>query len=65
MAAWKLLVALAFAPVLYNFYTILLTYWTYRNRVQGYIPEWVPLWSVVIFGWILFPAITFAALRFG
>lgn len=65
MATWKLLVALALAPVLYNFYTISLTYWTYRNRVQGYMPEWVPLWGVVIFGYIFFPAITFAALRFG
>lgn len=65
MATWKLLVALALAPVLYNFYTILLTYWTYRNRVQGYMPDWVPLWAVVIFGYIFFPAITFAALRFG
>lgn len=65
MATWKLLVALAFAPVLYNFYTILLTYWTYRNRVQGRVPEWVPLWAVVLFGYVLFPAITFAALRFG
>ncbi len=65
MATWKLLVALAFAPILYNFYTISLTYWTYRNRVQGYMPEWVPLWAVVIFGYIFFPAITFAALRFG
>lgn len=65
MATWKLLVALAFAPILYNFYTILLTYWTYRNRVQGYVPEWVPLWAVVVSGYIFFPAITFAALRFG
>jgi glycerol-3-phosphate O-acyltransferase / dihydroxyacetone phosphate acyltransferase len=65
MATWKLLVALAFAPVLYTFYTVLLTYWTYRNRVQGYIPSWVPLWTIVIFGYIFFPAITFAALRFG
>ncbi|KAJ5042953.1 uncharacterized protein L3040_004343 [Drepanopeziza brunnea f. sp. 'multigermtubi'] len=65
MATWKLLVALALAPVLYNFYTILLTYWTYRNRIQGYMPEWVPLWAVVIFGYIFFPMITFAALRFG
>ncbi|KAG0648914.1 putative acyltransferase [Hyphodiscus hymeniophilus] len=65
MATWKLLVALAFAPILYNLYTILLTYWTYRNRVHGYMPDWVPLWAVVIFGYIFFPAITFAALRFG
>ncbi|CAD6439770.1 64dc673b-f0db-4587-9477-c892be8093fa [Sclerotinia trifoliorum] len=65
MATWKLLVALAFAPILYNFYTISLAYWTYRNRVQGYVPEWVPLWAIFVFGYILFPAITFAALRFG
>ena len=65
MATWKLLVALAFAPVLYFFYTFLLTYWTYYNRVQGYMPDWVPLWAVVILGYTLFPAITFAALRFG
>ncbi|RDW88980.1 putative CTR1 suppressor protein [Coleophoma cylindrospora] len=65
MATWKLLVALALAPILYNFYTIILTYWTYRNRVQGYVPEWVPLWAVWIFGYIIFPAVTFAALRFG
>lgn len=65
MATWKLLVALAFAPILYNIYTILLVFWTYRNRVQGFMPHWVPLWAVVIFGYIFFPAITFAALRFG
>ncbi|OAX83521.1 hypothetical protein ACJ72_02115 [Emergomyces africanus] len=65
MATWKLLVALALAPLLYAFYTILLTYWTYRNRVQGYVPEWVPLWLVVIFGCWIFPSITFAALRIG
>ncbi|KAL8724949.1 MAG: hypothetical protein Q9181_006600 [Wetmoreana brouardii] len=65
VATWKLLVALAFAPLLYVFYTVLLTYWTYRNRVQGYMPDWVPLWLVVTFGFIFFPTITFAALRFG
>ena len=65
MATWKLLVALAFAPILYATYTVLLTYWTHKNRVQGYMPEWVPLWMVVIFGIVLFPSITFAALRIG
>ena len=65
MATWKLLVALAFAPILYAIYTILLTYWTHRNRVQGYMPEWVPLWMVVVFGIVFFPSITFAALRIG
>ena len=65
MATWKLLVAMAFAPALYWTYTILLTWWTYRNRVRGYVPEWVPLWMVVIFGMVFFPSITFAALRIG
>lgn len=65
MATWKLLVALAFAPLLYAFYIVLLTWWTYRNRVQGIIPGWVPLWAVVVFGMGFFPAITFAALRIG
>ncbi|KAL8710729.1 MAG: hypothetical protein Q9220_004747 [cf. Caloplaca sp. 1 TL-2023] len=65
MATWKLLVALAVAPLLYAVYTGLLTYWTYRNRIQGYLPTWVPLYLVVIFGLVFFPTITFAALRFG
>jgi len=65
MATWKLLVAMALAPALYTFYNILLAFWTYRNRIQGYVPEWVPLWAVFVFGYILFPAITYAALRFG
>ena len=65
MATWKLLVAMAFAPTLYATYTILLTWWTYKNRVQGYMPNWVPLWLVVAFGIVIFPSITFAALRIG
>ena len=65
MATWKLLVALALAPLLYAWYATLLTLWTYRNRVQGYMPDWVPLWMVVVGSFILFPTISFAALRFG
>ena len=65
MATWKLLVALAFAPALYAFYTIAFTYWIYHNRIQGCVPEWVPLWLVVLIGMVLFPSITFAALRIG
>lgn len=65
MATWKLLIALAFAPAVYAFYSAAFTYWTYRNRVQGLIPDWVPLWLVVMIGMVLFPTITFAALRIG
>jgi glycerol-3-phosphate O-acyltransferase / dihydroxyacetone phosphate acyltransferase len=65
MATWKLLVSLAFAPALYTFYTVVLLIMTYENRVFGLVPEWVPLWLVVLFGFIFFPVITYAALRFG
>lgn len=65
MATWKLLIALAFAPALYAFYTAALTYWTYWNRVNGLVPNWVPLWLVVMIGMFFFPTITFAALRIG
>ncbi|KAH8600437.1 hypothetical protein B0O99DRAFT_737227 [Bisporella sp. PMI_857] len=35
MATWKLLVSIGFAPALYTFYVVLLTYWTHRNRIQA------------------------------
>lgn len=65
IATWKLLVAMALAPSLYAIYTVILTWWTYKNRVQGYVPDWVPLWLIFISGWVFCTAITFAALRFG
>ncbi|KAI5267156.1 hypothetical protein E4T47_08117 [Aureobasidium subglaciale] len=65
MATWKLLVSLVVAPLLYNIYNIILAIWTHYNRIGGRVPNWVPLWAVFAFGYILFPAITFAALRFG
>jgi glycerol-3-phosphate O-acyltransferase/dihydroxyacetone phosphate acyltransferase len=65
MATWKLLVSMAFAPVLYNFYTSVLAYKVYQDRLWGRVPDWVPIWAVFLAGWLFFPAITFAALRFG
>ncbi|KAI5788871.1 hypothetical protein DFH27DRAFT_465521, partial [Peziza echinospora] len=65
MATWKLLVALAFAPILYSSYVLLLVVWTYQHRIFGIVPEYIPIWAIAIAGWIVFPAITFAALRFG
>ncbi|EIT80878.1 hypothetical protein BDV35DRAFT_46765 [Aspergillus flavus] len=65
MATWKLLVALAFAPALYAFYTVVFTIWAYHNRIQNTVPEWMPLWLIVPIGMVLFPSITFAALRIG
>lgn len=65
MATWKLLVSMAFAPVLYNLYSTLLAIKIYQDRLWGHVPDWVPIWAVFFAGWIFFPAITYAALRFG
>ncbi|KKA28683.1 hypothetical protein TD95_003075 [Thielaviopsis punctulata] len=65
IATWKLLVALALAPTLYNFYSILITFKVYQDRFWGYAPTWMPLWLVFISAWIALVAITFASLRFG
>lgn len=65
VATWKLLVAMALAPTLYTFYNILLAIWTKHNRIGGRVPEWMPLWSVFLIGYIIFPTITYGSLRFG
>ncbi|KAK8045249.1 acyltransferase [Apiospora rasikravindrae] len=61
MATWKILVAMALAPVVYHFYSILLAY----TRCFGYAPDWLPWWAIFFASWAVCPAITFAALRFG
>ncbi|KAF2720368.1 hypothetical protein K431DRAFT_285852 [Polychaeton citri CBS 116435] len=65
VATWKILVAMAFAPALYNLYAFLLAYWNYRSHVSGLAPTWMPWWLIIIAGWVVFPAMTFASLRFG
>lgn len=68
MATWKLLVSMALAPLLYNFYCVLFVIKFGSDRLWGYVPAWAaeaPWWLVFLTGWIVFPAITFAALRFG
>ncbi|RYO73640.1 hypothetical protein DL764_010418 [Monosporascus ibericus] len=65
IATWKILVAMALAPVLYNFYSILLAFKVYQDHLWGRVPEWVPFWLVFLAGWVVFPAITFAGFRFG
>jgi len=65
VATWKLLVAMALAPALYTIYTLLLVFWKYENNIGGRVPEWVPLWAVGLVGYIVFPTITYASLRFG
>ena len=65
VATWKLLVAMAFAPALYTWYNMVFAVWTCYNRIQGIVPDWVPIWLVVAAGTIFFPLITYASLRFG
>ncbi|KAF2220462.1 hypothetical protein BDZ85DRAFT_241111 [Elsinoe ampelina] len=65
VATWKLLVSMALAPILYTFYNILLAIWHHKNRIGGRAPDWVPYWAIFLLGYIVFPAITFGALRFG
>jgi glycerol-3-phosphate O-acyltransferase/dihydroxyacetone phosphate acyltransferase len=65
VATWKILVSLALAPALNVVYTVIGTYWTHKNRIGGRVPDWAPLWFVVLFQMILFPSACFAALRFG
>lgn len=68
MATWKIMTALFFAPILYNTYICVFVWRVYSNRLWGYwdyAPRWMPLYAAFPIGWILFPLITFAALRFG
>ncbi|PSR84306.1 acyltransferase [Coniella lustricola] len=68
MATWKIMTALFFAPILYNMYICIFVWRVYADRLWGhwdYVPGWVPLWVAFPVGWVLFPLITFAALRLG
>lgn len=68
MATWKIMTALFFAPILYNTYICIFVWRVYADRLWGYwdyVPSWTPLYAAFPIGWLLFPLITVAALRFG
>ncbi|KAF2867032.1 hypothetical protein BDV95DRAFT_503872 [Massariosphaeria phaeospora] len=65
MATWKLLVALAVAPLAYTWYIVIFTYWYSHNGIQGYLPRGIPLSLFVLVQAIILPSTTYAALRFG
>ncbi|KIW77242.1 hypothetical protein Z517_09688 [Fonsecaea pedrosoi CBS 271.37] len=79
ITTWKLLVAMAFAPALYAYYTIIVSLWLVYNRRDGYythrvpwwmvartyVPDFVPIWLFAVVFLILCILITFAALRIG
>jgi len=79
ITTWKLLVALAFAPALYAYYTVVVSLWLVYNRRGGYytdrvpwwmvartyVPDFLPVWLFSILFLILCVMVTFAALRIG
>lgn len=79
ITTWKLLVAMAFAPALYAYYTVIVSLWLVYNRNGGhytakapwwllartYVPDFVPIWLFAISFLGLCISITFAALRIG
>ena len=65
MATWKILVAGCLAPLLYTYYAILLALWTRYNRANGVMSENLPLWTIILASYIVFPTLTYAALIFG
>lgn len=65
MATWKILVAGGLAPLLYMFYAAVLALWTHYNHINGYIPTSFSMWSIVLAAFVIFPMLTYAALRLG
>ncbi|KAF8861603.1 hypothetical protein BDZ45DRAFT_249272 [Acephala macrosclerotiorum] len=65
MATWKILIALALAPIFYAFYTILLVVLNNYNHVWGYVPTRTPTSLIVSTCVLVLPMITYAALLFG
>jgi glycerol-3-phosphate O-acyltransferase/dihydroxyacetone phosphate acyltransferase len=65
MATWKILVAGGLAPLLYTYYVLILAFWTKYNRINGYVPRSVSIWSIILVAYIVFPILTYAALRLG
>jgi glycerol-3-phosphate O-acyltransferase / dihydroxyacetone phosphate acyltransferase len=79
ISTWKLLVAMALAPALYIYYTVIVSVWLVYNRRDGfytyrfpwwmsartYVPDFVPIWLFAIIFFIVCILITFAALRIG
>jgi glycerol-3-phosphate O-acyltransferase/dihydroxyacetone phosphate acyltransferase len=65
MATWKILVAGGLAPLLYTYYALIIAFWTQYNRINGYVPQSVSTWSIILVAYIVFPILTYAALRLG
>lgn len=65
MATWKLLVAMAVAPACYAWYIGLGLFWYRYNNCNGYLPSGIQKRYLIIIQAIVYPTVTYAALRFG
>lgn len=65
LATWKLLVAIAVAPLVYTYYVVIVTWLYSYNNFFGYLPPgWRKRW-LILAQVIVYPTATYAALRFG
>ncbi|KAH6633333.1 CTR1 suppressor protein [Boeremia exigua] len=65
MATWKLLVAMAVAPACYLWYISLGLLWYRYNNCNGYVPAGIQKRYLIVIQAIIYPTVTYAALRFG
>ncbi|KAJ8106794.1 hypothetical protein OPT61_g9305 [Boeremia exigua] len=65
MATWKLLVAMAVAPACYMWYISLGLIWYRYNYCNGYLPSGIQKRYLILIQVIVYPTVTYAALRFG
>ncbi|KAF2733444.1 CTR1 suppressor protein [Polyplosphaeria fusca] len=65
IATWKLLVALVVAPLTYAFWIVIFTWLYSYNNFWGYVRPGIPLKALILAQAVVYPTITYAALRFG
>lgn len=65
LATWKLLVAMAVTPLIYTYYVVLITWLYSYNRVFGFLPDGMRKRYLIISQMMIYPTVTYAALRFG
>ena len=65
VATWKIMVALVVAPLSYAFHVSWVTWVYWYNNFWGYAPPGIPLKALIIAQIIIYPILTYAALRFG
>ncbi|KAL5377697.1 hypothetical protein DPSP01_009622 [Paraphaeosphaeria sporulosa] len=65
LATWKLLVAMAVAPLVYTYYVVLVTWLYSYNRVFGFLPDGLRKRYLITAQVMIYPTVTYAALRFG